>query len=102
MKPDMSRWRNNSSYDFFDTLPIEGLAWECLRRSDPYHRFYRDIAIAGAEREPLTTGAQKRWGLRFPGAARFVVFGARRFVVASGRSCRTGSHVLTGFPITRS
>ncbi|CAN7698102.1 DUF6499 domain-containing protein [Mesorhizobium amorphae] len=101
MKPNTSRWRDNNSYDFFDSLPIEGLAWECLRRSESYHRHYLRLALAGAENEPLATGAQKRWGLRFPGPARLVGLGARRFVVASRRSCGAGSHVITRLPVTR-
>lgn len=29
MKPDTSRWREQSEYEFYDALPIEGAAWEC-------------------------------------------------------------------------
>ncbi|MER9299795.1 DUF6499 domain-containing protein [Mesorhizobium sp. M0621] len=102
MKPNTSHWRDSNSYAFFDRLPIEGLAWECLRRSDSYHRTYLGLVHSRTEREPFPEEAQKRWGLRFPGTARFVVLGARRLVVASGRSCGVGPHVITRLPADRS
>ena len=30
MKPDTSRWRDQDQYEFYDALPVEGVAWECL------------------------------------------------------------------------
>ncbi|MER9713296.1 DUF6499 domain-containing protein [Mesorhizobium sp. M0174] len=101
MKPNTSRWRDNNSYDFFDSLPIEGLAWECLRRSDAYHRAYLGLVHSRTEREPFPAEAQKRWGLRFPGTARPFGPGARRLVVASGGSRGVGSHVITRLPADR-
>lgn len=65
MKPDTSRWRDDNSYNFFDNLPVEGLAWECLRRSDSYQRFYLALLRLGTERQPFPPEEQKRWGLRF-------------------------------------
>ena len=67
MRPDTSNWRDDRSYDFFDTLPIEGLAWECLRRYRPYQDDYASLVDAGAETQPLPDDRQQRWGLRFPG-----------------------------------
>ena len=49
MRPDTSDWRNDRCYDFFDTLPIEGLAWECLRRHIPYQKQYASLVDASAE-----------------------------------------------------
>ncbi|PZV40494.1 transcriptional regulator domain-containing protein [Mesorhizobium kowhaii] len=69
MKLNTSRWRDNNSYDFFDTLPIEGLAWECLRRSVSYQRHYLALVVSGAERQPFPAEEQEHWGLRFPGSA---------------------------------
>jgi len=45
MKPNTSNWRDRTSYDYFDALPTEGLAWECLRRSADYQHLY-DMLIA--------------------------------------------------------
>lgn len=67
MKPDTSQWPDHSSYDFFDDLPIEGLAWECLRRDEPYQSLYHNLVSAKAETDPLPQDAERRWGLRFPG-----------------------------------
>lgn len=67
MKPDTSNWRERFSYDVFDALSIEGLAWECLRRDEPYQRLYHSLVKAKAETEPLPQEAERRWGLRFPG-----------------------------------
>ncbi|RAZ89613.1 hypothetical protein DPM33_17985 [Mesorhizobium hawassense] len=69
MKPNTSRWGDDNSYDFFDSLPIEGLAWECLRRSNSYQRHYLALVRSGAETKPFPTEVQRRWGLRFRGPA---------------------------------
>ena len=86
MRPDTSRWRNRDSYDIFDTLPVEGLAWECLRRHEPYQGFYQALATAKSESLPLPQEAQKRWGLRFPGTPRLVCPQAKHFLDAHRRS----------------
>ncbi|WP_434721290.1 transcriptional regulator domain-containing protein [Mesorhizobium sp. RIZ17] len=99
MKPNTSRWRDNDSYDFFDDLPIEGLAWECLRRSDTYQQHYLALVRAGCERDPFPTGAQSQWGLRFRGPTRFVRPGTRRPLVASRRSCGACACTVAGFPL---
>lgn len=101
MKPDASHWRNNSSYEFFDDLPIEGLAWECLRRSDAYQRHYLALVREGTEREPFSTEAQERWGLRFRGSTRPVRIDARRSVVTACRSRGCDADAIAGFPDIR-
>lgn len=53
MRPDTSRWRETPTYDYFDQLAIEGLAWECLRRHEPYQRTYRQILEETDVAEPL-------------------------------------------------
>ncbi|WP_373280353.1 transcriptional regulator domain-containing protein [Novosphingobium naphthalenivorans] len=88
MRPDTSDWRNDSSYEFFDSLPIEGLAWECLRRSHPYQEHYANLVDAGAETLPLPHEAQQRWGLRFSGKTRPFRCRANGGVVAVERSNR--------------
>lgn len=85
MRPNTSNWRNDDSYDFYDTLPIEGLAWECLRRYVPYQKQYVGLVTDKAESLPLRPEAQQRWGLRFPRKARPFLSGATRGVVALGR-----------------
>lgn len=52
-------WRDDRTYDHFDTLDLSGLAWECLRRNDRYREAY-------ARMRP-EDGAAAVWGLRFPG-----------------------------------
>ncbi|WP_246811550.1 transcriptional regulator domain-containing protein [Mesorhizobium silamurunense] len=101
MKPDTSLWRDNSRYEFFDDLPIEGLAWECLRRSDSYQRHYLALVREGTERDPCPTEAQKRWGLRFRGPTRFVRIDARRSVVTSCQPRGGDPHGVARFPVTR-
>ncbi|MEW6633127.1 MAG: DUF6499 domain-containing protein [Pseudomonadota bacterium] len=98
MKPNTSRWRDNDSYDFFDNLPIEGLAWECLRRSDTYQRHYLALVRAGTDRDPFSTEAQRQWGLRFPGPTGFVRPGTRCHLVASRRSSGACADAVAGFP----
>ena len=71
MGPDTSKWRNQESYDFYDELSVEGIAWECLRRDLDYQASFADIVTKRAERAPFEEEAQHRWGLRFscrPGA----------------------------------
>ena len=63
MKPDTSRWRETNTYDFFDRLPVEGLAWECLRRHEPYQQHYQALVAAKAESAPFSPDAQRQWGL---------------------------------------
>ncbi|MGX5804839.1 transcriptional regulator domain-containing protein [Bradyrhizobium sp. Arg314] len=101
MKPDTSRWRDNTSYDFFDSLPVEGLAWECLRRWNSYQRLYAALARSGAETQPFPTEAQKRWGLRFRRSSRPVLLSARHFVVTTCQPRSAGPRAFTGFPVIR-
>ncbi|WP_296739731.1 DUF6499 domain-containing protein [Mesorhizobium sp.] len=86
MKPETSHWRDRDRYDFFDGLTVEGLAWECLRRHEPYQTYYRSLVIAGAEFAPLSAEAQNQWGLRFRGPAASVRLGSKRDLVAFQRS----------------
>ncbi|HMO31008.1 DUF6499 domain-containing protein [Enterovirga sp.] len=88
MRPDTSRWRDNDSYDYFDNLSPEGLAWECLRRQTPYQRQYRALTTARKETAPLPLEDQRRWGLRFPRAAELVRPRPSGLLVARSRSVR--------------
>ena len=67
MGPDTSKWRNQDSYDFYDELSVEGIAWECLRRDLDYQARFADIVTKRAESAPFEEEAQHRWGLRFSG-----------------------------------
>jgi hypothetical protein len=82
MRPDTSHWRDSDSYEYFDALPIEGLAWECLRRHEPYQRHYRALLKTKAEAAPFPPDTQRLWGLRFRGQAGFVHPCARDYLVA--------------------
>ena len=86
MKPDTSRWRDSASYDYFDDLSVEGLAWECLRRDETYQDHYQSLVKAGSDADPLPREVEQRWGLRFRRAAISLRCGTERPVVAGGRS----------------
>ena len=88
MKPDTSRWRDQSQYDFYDALPVEGIAWECLRRNAAYQASFDDIVAQDAGEHPLSDDAQHHWGLRFPRTTRSVCPTATGGVVAAERSRR--------------
>ncbi|WP_245258969.1 MULTISPECIES: transcriptional regulator domain-containing protein [unclassified Chelatococcus] len=76
MRPDTSRWRENTSYDLVDDLPPDGLAWEYLRRNGAYQQdFARHLEIKGLA-EPLAADAETRWGLRFRGKAEPFLLGS--------------------------
>ncbi|WP_374759209.1 transcriptional regulator domain-containing protein [Brevundimonas diminuta] len=87
MKPDTSDWRNEGSYDFLDTLAIEGLAWECLRRYRPYQEHYARLVATSTETFPLPSETQRRWGLRFRGQTQSFSGPAAGGVVAIAQSC---------------
>jgi len=72
MRPDTRDWRDDSRYDYFDSLPVEGLAWECLRRYVPYQEIYSGLVNAATEAAPLSKDAEQLWGLRFRRQARSV------------------------------
>lgn len=86
MKPDTSRWRDRHSYDFFDDLTVEGLAWECLRRDETYQLFYRNLVHSGMVEEPLSRAVEHRWGLRFCRQAGALIKNATGILVARRRS----------------
>ena len=75
MKPDTSRWRDQDQYEFYDVLPVEGVAWECLRRNASYQASFDDLVAQGSGHLPFADDFQHRWGLRFPG--RPLLFRAR-------------------------
>lgn len=97
MKPDLSRWRDHSSYDFYNDLTPEGLAWECLRRNKLYQAYYRRLARDHATDRALPTMAETRWGLRFPGTTIPDSAIAAGALVTHGQSCRhhpcIGTHI---------
>jgi hypothetical protein len=95
MRPETSRWREHSSYDYFDSLATEGLAWECLRRHTPYQHQYQALLSAREETAPLPFEDQRRWGLRFPCAAEFVRARSNCFLVARSRSIGADVRVRT-------
>lgn len=69
MKPDTSRWRASSSYDFIDRAGVDDLAWECLRRNRDYQKDYARLRRGKALDLPVSEEMETRWGLRFRGAA---------------------------------
>lgn len=65
MKPDISRWRSASAYDYLDRLVAPDLAWEWLRRNGDYQRDYSEIRGHETEASLLTDRTRQRWGLQF-------------------------------------
>lgn len=41
MVPDVSQWRSDAAYDYFDDSSVPDLCWEGLRRSPNYQRVRR-------------------------------------------------------------
>lgn len=70
MKPDTSRWREESVYDFMDSIGADQLAWECLRRNADYQQDYAVLRLARSLYQPVPDRLESRWGLRFRSAAR--------------------------------
>jgi len=97
MKPDTSRWREDASYAYFDTLSVEGLAWECLRRDETYQEHYHSLVKAGSDADPLPREVEQRWGLRFRGATVSQLDRAIRPLVAPRQSCRRASRLVSRF-----
>lgn len=86
MKPDTSRWRDQDQYEFYDDLPVEGVAWECLRRSAAYQASFDDIVAQGDRDLPLSDDVQELWGLRFPGRPQAFCSRSTRDLVARRQS----------------
>lgn len=98
MGPDTSKWRNQDSYDFYDELSVEGIAWECLRRDLDYQAHFADIVTQKAVRAPFEEEAQHRWGLRFSGGPKAFHPGPARNLVTSRQSGHRASGRGTRLP----
>ena len=59
MKPDTSRWRDQEQYEFYDALPVEGVAWECLRRNASYQASFDDLVAQGTGHLPFADDVQR-------------------------------------------
>jgi hypothetical protein len=97
MGPDTSKWRNEDSYDFYDELSVEGIAWECLRRDLDYQARFADIVTQKAVRAPFEEEAQHRWGLRFSGRPKALQLGSAGDMVAARQSGHRASGRGTQF-----
>ncbi|WP_232845792.1 transcriptional regulator domain-containing protein [Aurantimonas marina] len=86
MKPDTSRWRSSSTYDYLDDLIPSDLAWEWLRRNAEYQRDYAEIERRPRAATQLTNLARLRWGVRFPCPPRFRCHRAACVLGAGSRS----------------
>ncbi len=95
MKPDISRWRDDGTYAFFDELATGGLAWEFARRNEPYQRLYRRLVKANAQTMPLPDEVERLWGLRFRGETWPFRPRTGRALVATGRSCCSDRRAIT-------
>lgn len=82
MRPDTSRWREESAYDYLDAIPASGLAWECLRRNRDYQEDYALIQRRTSDLKRAEERLMRRWGLRFPGQAEPELAGSARLLDA--------------------
>lgn len=69
MKPDTSHWRTDAAYAVMDRGGVDHLAWECLRRNGDYQRDFATLLRQGRLEQPVPEPMERRWGLRFRGAA---------------------------------
>ena len=74
MKPDTREWNKPSNYDPIDTMEVNGVAWEFLRRNRQYQADYKDSTLREPEPAESETndiqsspgnGISPKWGLRF-------------------------------------
>jgi len=65
MKPNTSRWRIETTYDFVDHASVDDIAWECLRRNRDYQNDYALLKRQRALGHPMPAELERRWGLRF-------------------------------------
>jgi hypothetical protein len=83
MRPDTSRWRDESAYDYLDTIPASGLAWECLRRNRDYQNDYALTLGGTGDLKRAEERLMRRWGLRFRGQAEPDLAGPERLLDAA-------------------
>ncbi|SDD06887.1 hypothetical protein SAMN05216337_100789 [Bradyrhizobium brasilense] len=100
MRPDTSEWRDRKSYDYFDALHIEGLAWECLRRSAQYQQHYAALVLERLETTALPLETEQHWGLRFPRETEPVRTLPRRRLVSQRQLCSRDPRARTCFAVT--
>jgi hypothetical protein len=100
MKPDTSNWRNRTSYDYFDALTTEGLAWECLRRSIEYQHLYDKLIAENLETTPLSHEAERHWGLRFRRLTEPIVSATGRVLVNQRQFRRPCSYTPARRPVS--
>ena len=63
--PDISQWRHDAAYDYFDDLDVEGLAWECLRRNASYQAEIGQMKSQTGSKTAVDDACRRHWGLRF-------------------------------------
>lgn len=84
MVPDTSRWRSEAAYDYLDTIPAGGIAWEYLRRNGLYQRDYTLISSKGQESRSAEQLLERRWALRFRRTTRSQLGAATRHLDVPG------------------
>jgi hypothetical protein len=64
MVPESSMWHEASGYQYFDTLTLEDVAWEALRRNRAYQSDFQTLyPCSNFEQRQAEICSQ--WGLRF-------------------------------------
>lgn len=83
--PDISQWRLDAAYDYFDDLDVEGLAWECLRRNTAYQAEMDRLTNRLADATAADDTCRRHWGLRFRDAIERYCARHDRLLGAGGR-----------------
>jgi hypothetical protein len=58
-------WRSPAAYQFANSIPAAGFAWEYLRRNDEYRREFQAITASSEPESERLEAFVQRWGLRF-------------------------------------
>ncbi len=63
-------WREPAGYEYAETIPAAGFAWEYLRRHDDYRHDYQAMTAHRRLAKDELRAFSERWGLRFPPRSR--------------------------------
>ncbi|MBG6162800.1 hypothetical protein IWQ54_002463 [Labrenzia sp. EL_195] len=65
MVPDVSQWRSDAAYEYFDESSVSDLAWEGLRRNTDYQREFAELTAEGRSPDEMDTLLRARWRISF-------------------------------------
>lgn len=97
MRPDLAQWEQTRRYDYLDDLPMNGLAWECLRRNRGYQEDFRKLVEADADERHGRL--REHWGLQFRGTSEPIRVRRAGALVCEGRHCHRSPHLAAEMPV---